>query len=178
LGAKVWDAATGELAQEFRVPGLCGVAFSPDGHWLMTNSGGCRLWEVGSWKEGPKAGGANGRFAPDGQLLTVEDSPGAVRLICPEADKELVRLEAPEQSRLIPRCFTPDGARLIAVGVDTQALHIWDLRLVRAELVKLGLDWDAPPYLDPGPEDRTPLEVTVIGAEAPAGPKEGAKPKE
>jgi serine/threonine protein kinase/WD40 repeat protein len=177
-GAKVWDATTGEPASEFRVPGMCTVTFSPDGRWLLTNGGGCRLWEVGYWTEGPKVGGSFGCFSPDGGVLAVEDSPGAIRLVRPESGRELARLEAPEQTPLMPRCFTPDGTRLIAVGTDTQALHVWDLRRIRAELVKLGLDWDAPPYSDPGPEDRTPLEVTVTGAEAPAGPKEGAKRKE
>jgi serine/threonine protein kinase/WD40 repeat protein/tetratricopeptide (TPR) repeat protein len=162
LGAKVWDAATGELAKEFRVPGLCGVTFSPDGRWLLTTSGGCRLWEVGSWKEGPKVGGASGSFSPDGWLLAVEDSAGAIRLVRPESGGELARLEAPEQTRLTPCCFTPDGTRLIAVGTDTRALHVWDLRRIRNELARLGLDWDAPPY-PPAvhPEDPPPLEVTV-----------------
>ena len=27
------------------------VAFSPDGKWLMTGIPGCRLWEVGTWRE-------------------------------------------------------------------------------------------------------------------------------
>jgi serine/threonine protein kinase/WD40 repeat protein len=165
LGAKVWDAATGELAKEFRVPGGCTVTFSPDGRWLLTTSDGCRLWEVGSWKEGPKVGGGNGCFSPDGRLLAVEASAGAIRLVRPESGRELARLEAPEQTPLMPRCFTPDGTRLIAVGVDTQALHVWDLRRIRKELVRLGLDWDAPPYPEAPEEVPGPLEVKVVGAE-------------
>jgi hypothetical protein len=165
LGAKVWDAATGELAKEFRVPGYCEVWFSPDGRWLMTTGGGCRLWEAGSWKEGPKVGGGIGCFSPDARLLAVEDSPGAIRLVRPESSGEVARLEAPEQTRLLPRCFTPDGTRLIAVGADTQALHVWELRLIRKELVRLGLDWDAPPYPEAPQEVAGPLEVKVVGAE-------------
>jgi WD40 repeat protein len=163
LGAKVWEAATGRLAKELPVPGFCTVAFSPDGRWLLTNSGGCRLWEVGSWDKKPKVvGGATGCFSPDGRLLAVEDTPGAIRLVRPEDRAELTRLEAPEQTRLLPRCFTPDGARLIAVGVDTQALHVWDLRALRVRLAELGLDWDSPPYPPAAPEKATPpLTVSV-----------------
>jgi WD40 repeat protein len=164
VGAKVWDAATGELAKEFRVPGGCEVTFSPDGRWLLTTSGGCRLWEVGSWTEGPKVGGASGCFSPDGQILAVEDSAGAIRLVRPESGGELARLEAPEQTRLIPRCFTPDGTRLIAVGSETRALHVWDLRRIRKELVRLGLDWDAPPYPEAADRVPEPIEVRVVGA--------------
>ena len=76
----------------------------------------------------------------------MEDSPGAIRLVRPQDRTELTRLEAPEETRLMPRCFTPDGTRLIAVGVETQALHIWDLRAIRAQLAALRLDWDLPPY--------------------------------
>jgi WD40 repeat protein len=165
LGAKIWDAATGKLVKELRVPGFCEVAFSLDGRWLLTNSGGCRLWEVGSWKEGPKVGGAFGCFSPDGQLLAVEDSAGAIRLVRPESGREVARLEAPEQTRLMPRCFTPDGTQLIATGVDTRALHVWDLCRIRKELVRLGLDRDAPPY--PEAADGVPelIEVQVVGTE-------------
>jgi WD40 repeat protein len=164
LGAKVWDAATGELAKAFQMLGSR-VTFSPDGRWLLTTAGGCRLWEVGSWKEGPKAGGAIGCFSPDGQILAVEDSAGAIRLVRPESGREMARLEAPEQTRLIPHCFTPVGTRLIAAGADTKALHVWDLRRIRKELVRLGLDWDAPPYPEADEGVPEPIEVQVVDAE-------------
>jgi serine/threonine protein kinase/WD40 repeat protein len=161
-GAKVWEAATGKLIKELPVPGQCAVAFSPDGHWLLTTGGGCRLWQVGSWNEWWKVGGAVGCFSPDSQLLAVEDAPGAMRLVSPEGRVELARLEAPEQTRLLPGCFTPDGTRLIAFGNDTQALHIWDLRAIRTQLAGLGLDWNQPPYPPAAPEKSTaPLSVSV-----------------
>jgi serine/threonine protein kinase/WD40 repeat protein/tetratricopeptide (TPR) repeat protein len=156
LGAKVWEAATGQPVKELPVPGLCMVAFSSDGRWLLTNGGGCRLWEAGSWNEGRKIGGANGCFSPDSRLLAVEDSAGAIRLVRPDSGADMARLEAPEQTCLMPRCFTPDGTRLIAVGVDTQALHIWDLRAVREQLAELGLDWDPPRYPPAAQEQITP----------------------
>jgi hypothetical protein len=164
---KVWDAATGELAKGFRLPGFGDVTFSPDGRWLLTWAGGCRLWEVGSWKEGPKVGGASGCFSPDGRLLAVEDSAGAIRLVRPESGGEVARLEASESTRLRLRCFTPDGTQLIAVGVETRALHVWDLRLIRKELVRLGLDWDAPPYPEAAGGVPSPLEVTIVGTRPP-----------
>jgi serine/threonine protein kinase/WD40 repeat protein/tetratricopeptide (TPR) repeat protein len=163
FGAKVWEAATGKLVKELRVPGLCTVTFSPDGRWLLTNSGGCRLWAVGTWAEGPTLGGSCGFFSPDGQYIAVDDTPGAIRLAETDSGVEVVRLEAPEQTRLIPCAFTPDGTRLIAVGHDTKQLHIWDLRKLRRELTALGLDWEAPPY-PPASKPSTvvpPLKVTI-----------------
>jgi serine/threonine protein kinase/WD40 repeat protein len=161
FGAKVWEAATGRLAKALPVLGFCGVAFSPDGRWLLTTGGGCRLWEVGSWSEGPRIGGINGCFSPDGRLLAVQDSAGAIRLVRPESGVELARLEAPEQTRLIPACFTPDGTKLIAVGLDTQALHVWDLRALRQGLVELGLDLDAPPFSAAQPDSVPLLQAQV-----------------
>src|SRR5262249_635527 len=81
VGAKIWDAATGRLIKAFPVPGPCGSTFSPDGRWLLTAGGGCRLWSVGTWTEGPTIGGSVGCFSPTGHLLAVEDSAGAIRLV-------------------------------------------------------------------------------------------------
>src|SRR5262249_13410075 len=59
IAARVWDARTGQPVKALPVPGPCGVAFSPDpeGRWLLTTSGGGRLWRVGTWGEGPALGG-------------------------------------------------------------------------------------------------------------------------
>jgi tetratricopeptide (TPR) repeat protein len=40
-------------------------------------------------------------------------------------------------------------------------LRVWDLRRIRAELVKLGLDWDAPPYPPADEKPIEPLEVEI-----------------
>jgi eukaryotic-like serine/threonine-protein kinase len=163
FAAKVWEAATGRLENAFPLGQMCGVAFSSDGRWLLTGAGGCRLWSVGTWAEGPTVGGGAGCFSPDGKLFAVSDSPGAIRLVETATGTDVVRLEAPEQTLLIPRSFTLDGTMLIAAGVDTQALHIWDLRGLRQGLAQLGLDWDAPPF-PPAAEPATvpaPLTLTV-----------------
>jgi hypothetical protein len=95
----------------------------------------------------------------------VEKSPNAIRLVRLESGRELARLEAPDHNRLIPKFFTPDGTRLVAYGFETRTLHVWDLRLIRKELVRLGLDWDAPPYPDVSDRMPEPIEVQVVGAQ-------------
>jgi serine/threonine protein kinase/WD40 repeat protein len=163
FAAKVWDAATGKLVQKLPVPGLCRVAFSPDDRWLLTTSGGCRLWHVESWDTAHHVGGTCGCFSPDGQLLAVDDSAGAIRLVRPASGATLARLEAPEQARLLPRGFSPDGTRLIAVGADTKALHVWDLAAVVRGLRALGLQGELPSYPPPRePRVAPALRIDVV----------------
>ena len=80
-----------------------------------------------------------------------------------ETGKEMARLSIPEQTRLEPRDFSPDGAWLYAIGLESQQLYRWDLRVIRSQLAELGLDMDLPPY--PEPTDRPmswpPPAVTV-----------------
>jgi tetratricopeptide (TPR) repeat protein len=129
---------------------LCSVRFSPDGDWLLTTGGGFRLWSIDTWEEGPSLGGpaapSAAAFSADGSLLALEDVPGVVRLVKPGTGREVVRLSTLQQTRLFPQGFTPDGTRLVCRGREDEALHIFDLRLIRAGLAELDLDWDAPPY--------------------------------
>jgi WD40 repeat protein/tetratricopeptide (TPR) repeat protein len=159
-GVKVWNAVSGKLEKNLPVSEGATVGFSPDGQWLMTTGGGNRLWKVGTWEEGPAIGrnnqfvnGTAFAFSPDGRVLALEGEAGVIRLIETATGREYVRLDAPVQSRLIPRCFSPDGTQLIALGSESQALHVWDLRLIRRGLAEMRLDWDAPPY-PPAPADR------------------------
>jgi hypothetical protein len=96
--------------------------------------------------------------------LAVEDGPGVIRLVNPETGKEYARLEAPTQTRFGGLCFTPDGSQLVAVGDQSQAIHIWDLRAIRRQLAQLGLDWDLRPYPPARAKavEAGPLRVTVV----------------
>jgi serine/threonine protein kinase/WD40 repeat protein len=161
-GAIVWDGTTGELVKKLRVPPLARCTFSPAaGRWLLTNSDGCRLWEVGTWKEGARVGGSTGCFSADGRLLAVDDAAGAIRLVRPDGGAEAVRLEAPEETRLLPRCFTPDGRRLVAVGADTEALHVWDLAALRRAVEGLGFGGDGLPEPAGAGPAAWPVPLTV-----------------
>jgi WD40 repeat protein len=164
-GAKVWDAATGELAADL-VPThpAWWVRFSPDGKWLAACTSACRLWAVGSWQEGPSLGVTTPgtiAFSPDGRLLAMETGQNTVRLLDPDTGREYARLEDPNQDRARDIAFSPDGTQLVVTG-EAQWLHVWDLRAIRAELARRDLDWDLPPYPPPAdPPDAPPVRVAV-----------------
>jgi serine/threonine protein kinase/WD40 repeat protein len=155
-GAKIWDTLTGKQIAELPVGAMCAVHFSPGGRWLATSSAGYRLWEVGTWREGPSLGGSIYSsylcaFTVDDKLLALQDEPGMIRLVMPDTGREVVRLTVPTATRLVPLCFTQDGAQLAALGADSSDIYLFDLRAIRKELQALDLDWDAPP-LPPAPE--------------------------
>jgi WD40 repeat protein len=107
-------------------------------------------------------------FSPDGQTLALARSSGIVDLVIPGTGELLARLEAPRSSNLYYLRFAPDGSQLFALEWDQQ-IQVWDLRRVRAELGKLGLDWNSPPF----PEatsgsklDSTPIEISVVAGPA------------
>jgi WD40 repeat protein len=167
IGATVWEAKSGRLERDFAVGGLCSVGFSSDGHWLATGGGGCRLWKVDTWEEGPTVAppGEGGAFAftPDGRVLALDAGLSQVRLVEVDSGAELARLTVPEQTRVAPTCFSPDGAQLVAVGTESQLLYIWDLRALRAELKTLRLDWDRDDYPPAVPAAPSPLRVELDG---------------
>jgi len=154
-GVKVWEARTGKLEKDFSELGvLCQVVFSPDGKRLLTigSVAGIRAWQVGSWAEirfKEPLLGVNFAFSPDGRLLVVETGNGVARLLDPASGKEFAQLDNPSQDRTIEFGFSPDSTRLVCATADGHCLHVWDLRVMRRQLAKMGLDWDMPPYPDP-----------------------------
>jgi WD40 repeat protein len=165
-GLKVWETEHGQVVKELPLGFMANAVFSPDGKWLAARgSEGGRILTAGTWEEGPAIQGRLAlAFSPDGDLLAVETGQGVIRLLDPATGREKARLEDPHQDAAGWLGFTPDGTRLVAVSDDGKAIHIWDLKRTRAELAKLGLDWDAPPYPEraaPGP-----LAVRVVGAES------------
>jgi serine/threonine protein kinase/WD40 repeat protein len=166
----IWSTDTGELLKNLPSVGWR-IGFSPDGQWLGTVSGGFRLWEVGTWKEGPTIGGGEGfAFSPDGAILAVESGAGSIRLVDPDTGKEYARLEDPNQDRARHITFSPDGTRLIATNDDSLSIHVWDLRMIRDKLAKMDLDWALPEYEPPRVRDDSPLSIE-IAVDAGEGPQ-------
>jgi tetratricopeptide (TPR) repeat protein len=168
--------------------------FSPDSLWLNYSDGKhSKRMEVASLAALPVRPGAKstpavprlspdgwrsepvliGAYSPDGRFRAVGTSDGMIRLLAPDAEKEIARLSTPETGSISPKCFSPDGTLLLAIGAESGALYVFDLRRIREQLADLDLDWDAPPYPPRKPEEArpavdAPLQVELIGAELAA----------
>jgi WD40 repeat protein len=170
---RIWDAESGQQVHELPLEGSTFARFSPDGRWLMTatSGAGCRLWDVGTWREARRfVDGGYFAFSPDSRLLAISDVFSMIRLVETTTGREVARLTGPEPKWYRPACFTPDGTRLIATGSGSTALYVWDLRLIREQLKELGLDWDWPEFAPGAGGSRPPLAgpppvVRVVGAE-------------
>jgi serine/threonine protein kinase/WD40 repeat protein/tetratricopeptide (TPR) repeat protein len=171
-GAQVWRVQTGEKVAHMPIDGLVGVRFSPDGKWLMTVNSPCRLWEVGTWREVRSVVGQGQCFSADGSEFVVVDATKGIRLVETGKGRTLARLESPDLCLVGWITFSPDGSRLAAVTNDAPpCVHVWDLRRIRRRLVKMGLDWDAPPFPenDPASRELPPLPPLKVDYGALAG---------
>jgi WD40 repeat protein len=142
---KVWDLRKRRLEKE--LPGgtaLC--TFSPNGEWLLVSTDGeycfyrTESWELkhrlpcgGSRTEGPMA------FSRDGKLLAIVHGARRIKILDAESRTEVATLFADDDFFISSLCWHPNGDGL-AVGT-TQGVMYWDLRLIRAQLADLGLDW-------------------------------------
>ena len=59
--------------------------------------------------------------------------------------------------------LSPDG-RVAAVWIEKGVIQIWRLALLRERLARIGLDWDIPPFLPAGNDEK--IEGSIKGAEA------------
>jgi serine/threonine protein kinase/tetratricopeptide (TPR) repeat protein/WD40 repeat protein len=154
----VYEAASARRV--WQLPGRVDIRgrFSPDRRWLVTDADGGRLYAVGTWQPGPQVGPGT-PWDMTSELAVLGQANGIYRLVDLATGRELARLEDSEQSTG-PAAFTPDGTKLVVAARN--GLRVWDLRRMRAELAKLKLNWDAPPY--PPEEHRKNLptfQVTV-----------------
>jgi hypothetical protein len=166
-GFQVWHIHDATKVAQINIEGLIYPWFSPDGRWLMTGNSPCRLWEVGTWREATIKIGGNGIcFSPDGRLLVIQDASRIIRLVESETGRTMARFETPDQCAIGWATFSPDGSRLVVTTNDGPAVHVWDLRAIRRQLARIGLDWDAPAYSDDDPASLTlpplpPLQVDL-----------------
>jgi eukaryotic-like serine/threonine-protein kinase len=171
---KIREANTGKLIQELACEETPGVIFSPDDRWLVVGThDGYQFWDVASWKRAhriPRLDEANVSgvmdFSLDGRIMAAAHTRTLIRLYEPSTGAEIATLESPNWQEIGSMKFSADGTKLV-IARATYAVELWDLRRLRDELRRLGLDWKQPPL---SPESATvpvqplTLDVNTEGA--------------
>ena len=86
--------------------------------------------------------------------MALEMAPAVIHLKEVATGRTVAKLEDPHGDRATWQGFTPDGTQLVVVANYASAIHIWDLRAIRARLKDMNLDWDWPEF--PPGRDRGP----------------------
>jgi eukaryotic-like serine/threonine-protein kinase len=198
-GIRVWDLRRRQLERILRPSYPSStlsffVGFSRDGRWLVSTTGSdagpnnYHFWRVGTWEpdlsidgERYAAGGlACPAFTGDGQLMALGIAPDQVLLADAATGRQIARLTILQPAAPTPLVFSPDGTKLIA-STNQRTTLVWDLRQIREQLAKMGLDWDAPPYpAARDPRDATgpvpqPRRIQVVGEVVEPGARRAAE---
>jgi tetratricopeptide (TPR) repeat protein len=95
------------------------------------------------------------------ERAAVESGHAAVRLVDPDTRREYARLESPDLCVVRFLTFGREATRLVTTETY-RSVHVWDLRAIRQQLVKMGLDGAQPPYPPASELDLTqPLRIEL-----------------
>jgi WD40 repeat protein len=150
---RLWNAATGQMVHEWAVGTRTNVYFTLDSRALVISRGPAfTFWDVETLQPilqlprdvTPHPGHV--AFSPDGRLMALEMAPAVLHLKEVATGRTVAKLEDPHGDRPTWQGFTPDGTRLVVVAKYASAIHVWDLRAIRARLKDMNLDWDWPEF--------------------------------
>ena len=174
-GVKLWQAGDNwqPVSASFPVAGSADVTFYHDPtpaellpvpeHSFVT--GGIReyrFYDIGSWRYRKSIATDLGdemgtiAFSPRTPVFAVSEG-GWIRIYGLHGFERLI---SPEFDSQEPVCFSPGGEIIITAdrAAKNTHLHMWDLRLLRAELASLDLDL----YLRPFPKEPTPAPIESV----------------
>jgi len=153
------------------------VAFTPDDRWLIvSDTERLSFRRVGSWeieRTIPMIAVGAMSISPDGELLAITETRGAVRLIDLPSLRTLAVLEPPGTEWAGELAFSPDGTTLAVMTSGAHVVQLWDLRRLRGELAAIKLDWGLPPY-PPSAADESPEPLRLQADLGPLAPDSSA----
>ena len=130
-GVFVWEVATGRRVVALKAPVRSSLRFSPDGRWLATSRGVCKLWEVGSWTLARdfEVESRNIGFSPDGSTLAicVDDQ---VQLYDPASGRRITTFQTTNQGAVNCPAWSPDGLRFAMTDDQSHSILVWDLAMI------------------------------------------------
>ncbi len=155
---RLWNALTGEKVHDWCPGKQSLVQFTPDSRTLIISRGDeFSFWDVETLQPIRRLRRELGlhpghvAFSADGKLMALEMAPGVTHLKDSATFRTIAKLEDPHGDRSTWLGFTPDGTKLVVVTTNATAIHIWDLRAIRARLKEMNLDWDWPEFAPVAP---------------------------
>ena len=150
---RLWNAKTGTLVHEW-IPGVSNeVFFTPDSHSLIIcHSDAFTFWDVNTLQPIRRLARevamnpGHVAFSPNGALMALEMSPAVIHLKEVASGRLVAKLEDPHGDRAGWISFTPNGTQLVVAAPYANAIHVWDLRIMRQRLKGMGLDWEWPDF--------------------------------
>ncbi len=143
----IWDFETGERLRSLGLSGRASSEPVANGRWLVARTRDeFGVWDVGTWKRisqwsaRPDETSMDLFSSPDGRWLATRTGAGRFVLRELPSGEELILLTPPHSISLQYHQFSSDGTRLLVMGNNGQMFD-WDIREIRRELAKLGLDW-------------------------------------
>jgi serine/threonine protein kinase/WD40 repeat protein len=165
---RLWNVATGQKVNEWVVGKRTTLFFTPDSRALIISRGDeFTFWDVETFQlirrlprdVTPYPGHV--AFSADGKLMALEMAPAVIHLKEVATCRTVAKLEDPCGDWATWQGFTPDGAQLVAVAMYANAVHVWDLRAIRARLKEMNLDWDWDEFKPAAPA-AAPVTVEVL----------------
>ncbi len=150
-GLRIWDASSRKRITDIAGsrPGATSMRaiFSPDGGTLAAcGQQEYRFLETGTWRlqrtlprDRIESGPGPLAYHPDGRSLALVRTPGQVQILDRATYQELATLT--NLDLISNLCFDADGSHL-AVATAMNGLQWWDLKGLRAELERMGLNWE------------------------------------
>jgi serine/threonine protein kinase/WD40 repeat protein len=165
---RLWNVGTGEIVHEWVVGKRTLVFFTPESRALILSRGDeFSFWDLDKLQPirrlprdvTPFPGWVS--FSPDGRLMALEMAPAVIHLKEVATGRTVAKLEDPQGDRATWQGFTPDGTQLVVVAGYASAIHIWDLRAIRARLKDIKLDWDWPEFPPAASGSVTPVRLSI-----------------
>jgi WD40 repeat protein len=144
---ELWDIQNSQ-ARELSTPpmnqGWHGLAFYPDGRLtFVSDTGAVEIWDVEKNRQLPQLGDEDQFHSP--HIALSKDGRrfagllrGDVVSVWSTADRKMLYSFRPEHSNVWSLAWSHDGDRL-AVGLSDGGLAVWDIRVIHAELARIGL---------------------------------------
>jgi WD40 repeat protein len=143
----VWEPETQRRVARLNIPHAAESRLSPDGSWLLVSTAERhQLWDTRTWQPGPQwrnsaeRGNWASTFSADGCWAATTTAEGHVEIRSIPDAQVVLDLPPPQLLRFQDLAFSPDRQRLY-LWQSTGRLLEWDLRELRRELARRGLDW-------------------------------------